>query len=165
MIEKWYSRIAHFYEKSLLVLALVVLTLLIGCAALQNVVTPAYVDEPALKYIQDQNVPCDVPRFWWMSVADAETVDKLLDYTHDQKQLIFERAQEDDRSWYSVVKEQHQENLQGAYALRQQLFTPEGAIGLLSATGMGLIVGALGISKPGDKREIEKLKNGNTKTA
>ncbi len=171
MIDKLYKKIGRIYEITLLILAMIFLTLLIGCAALQNAVTPAYVDKPALKYIQDQNIPCDVPRFWWMSISDAETVDKLLDYSHDQRQVMFERAKEDDRSWYAIVKGQHKENLAGAYALRQQLFTPEGAVGLLSTTGLGLIVGALGISKPSDKREIEKLKNGNgngkteTKTA
>lgn len=162
MINKLYEKIGSIYEKTLLVLALIFLALIIGCAAFQNAITPAWVDKSALKYIQDQNVPCEVPRFWWMSIADAETVDKLLDYTHDQRQVMYERAKQDDFSWYVVIKAQHKENLENAYALEQQIFSPGGAIGLLSTTGMGLIVGALGISKPSDKREIEKLKNGGT---
>lgn len=155
MIDKW-------YEKVLMVVCVVVLGLLIGCASFQNAVTPAWIDKTAIDYVADINVPCDVPKLWWTSISDAETVNKLLDYSHDQRQVVLNRAKEDDLAWYSLVKDQHATNLTNAYELKTELFTPEGTVGLLLSTGLGFSLGAIGISKPKDKREIETLKNGKT---
>ena len=157
MIDKW-------YEKALVIVAVMLLSIIIGCAAFQNAVTPSWIERPALRYIEDMNTACSIPRFWWTSVTDAEVVDRLLEYSHDHRQLLLQRAKDDDVAWFAVIKGQHNVNLQNAYALRTQLFTPEGTIGLLATTGMGVMLGAIGFSKPGDKRQIEQLKvaNGNS---
>lgn len=146
----------------LIVVCVVLLGTILGCAAFQNAVIPVWIEKPAVDYVEDVNVPCDVPRLWWTSIADAEMLNKLLDYSHDYRQNLLERAKEDDVAWYDVIKGQHRTNLESGYAVRQELFTPEGTTGLLATTGLGILLGALGISKPSDKKTIENLKNGNS---
>ncbi len=150
-------------EKIILIVVVAALGLLIGCVAFQKAITPAWIEEPAKSYAADANgaLPFEIPRLWWTSILDAELVDKLLDYTHDQKQVLLERAKEDDRAWFALLKGQSQEHLKHAAALQQELFTPSGTVGALLLSGLGVYAGALGFSRPEDKREIEKLKNSN----
>lgn len=152
-------------EKGLLILTIILLGVFAGCVAMQKTVTPAWVNESTLDYVKDSNgvLPFKVPKLFWMSLADAEIVDKLLNFKHDQRQILFERAKEDDRGLFALLKGQHLENLQSAYELQRELFTPEGTTGLLLSTGLGVLLGSIGISKPSDKQQIETLKNNNNK--
>lgn len=149
-----------WYEKVLLVAIVAVLGTLIGCIAFQKAATPAWIEETAKDYIADVNIPCEVPRLWWTSLADVEMVDMLLDYAHEYRQTMLERAKEDDKAWFAVVKKQHGGHKQNAIAFQQELFTPEGTVGALLLAGLGMWVGKLGFSTPQDKRTIEQLKNG-----
>jgi len=146
-------------EKVIMILTIIILAIFTGCIAMQKSVTPAYIKQPVLDYVKDSNgiLPFKIPLLWWMSVADAELIDKLLDFKHDQRQILFERAKEDDRGLFALLKGQHYKDLQNAYALQQVLFSPEGTIGLLLSTGLGVLLGTMGLSKPSDKQQIESL--------
>lgn len=140
-----------------------VLLAFIGCLSIQEAVTPAWIDENVTGYIADANLPADIkiPRLWWTSVADAKVVDILLDFSYEQKELLLNRALEDNARWYELVKGQHTTNLANAKELQGILFDVNSPIGALVIAGLGIGVGSLGISKPSDKKEIETLKNGN----
>lgn len=151
-------------EKIITVIVFALLAILIGCMAIQNAVTPAWIEKPAKDYVADPNgaLPFDIPRFWWTSIYDAELMDKLLDFKHKQRQVLFERAKEDDTVWYALLKGQSELHLQNAYALRTELFTPQGTIGAIVLASLGIYAGKLGFSKPSDVKEIERLKNNNS---
>jgi uncharacterized membrane protein len=149
-------------EKILMFIVFILLAILIGCMAVQKHITPATIDKPALDYVVDVNgnLPFRIPRFWWTSLADAELVDKLLDLKHNQRQLLFDRAKQDDDSWYAFLKDRGQVHIANAEAFRTEIFTPQGTIGAIILAALGVYAGKLGFSKPSDLVTIERLRNG-----
>jgi hypothetical protein len=150
-------------EKITMFVVFALLAGLIGCMALQNAICPAWIDEQAKVYVADSNgqLPFPIPRFWWTSIYDAELMDKLLTFKHEQRQVLLDRAKEDDRSWVSLLKGRSEEHLANARVLRTELFTTQGTIGAILVAGLSMYAGKLGFSKPSDVKEIERLKNNN----
>jgi len=125
---------------------LVMLTVaLFGCAAFETAVTPCYIDEAAIEY-SNAEVPLLLP---YTTLADALYVDARMDYIYDMGKLE-----------YDYLKTTLGYRITAADQLRQTVFDPSGPIGLLLPALSGFGLGSLLISKPSDKKEIEKLKNG-----
>lgn len=150
-------------DKILAFVAFCLLGILIGCMALQRAITPAWIDSASKEYVKDTNgiLPFPIPRFWWTSIYDAELMDKLLTFKHEQRQLLLDRAKEDDVGWVSLLKGQSEEHLKNARELQIELFTTQGTVGAVILAGLGIYAGKLGFSKPSDIKEIEQLKNNN----
>jgi hypothetical protein len=149
-------------EKILIFTVFALLAIVIGCMAVQKHITPATIDKTSLDYIADVNgvLPFKIPRFWWTSLADAELVNKLLDFKHTERQILFDRAKQDDDSWYAFLKDRGQVHITNAEAFRTEVFTTQGTIGAVILAALSLYAGKLGFSKPSDLTIIEKLRNG-----
>lgn len=65
-------------------LALVVVTFL-GCTAFQDAITPCYISPDCVEFA-DANVPVFLP---WTTVADAEYVQKKMDYIRSLSELEY----------------------------------------------------------------------------
>ncbi len=125
-------------------LAGVVLTFL-GCTAFQDSIAPCYIDSDCVEFA-DVNVPVFLP---WTTVANAEYVQKKMDYIRSLSELE-----------YSFLQGNMTTHLANARELQRITFSPQGPIGLLLPSLGCLGIGAIAIRRPQDKKQIEELKNG-----
>jgi outer membrane lipoprotein SlyB len=138
-----------------------VLLVFLGCASIQDAVTPCYVAKEAKEY-SDVNKP---ELFFW-SLWDAQKVKAKLDFRHEAKQIGYVRMIADDNLEYGFIANAHNINIESAKQLQQSIFSPSGAIGLLIPAASALGIGIM-IKRPGDKTPTEVaeiIKNGNNKT-
>jgi len=135
-------------KKQKLLLGMLVLLLVgfLGCAAFQNAVTPTYVPPGCIEYSG-----ADVPRWpgLYTTINDGKYVLARMNYI---RQL--------DDAEFQFLTNDLTTNLARAEELRDAAFDPNGALGLLIPTLSAFGLGSLLVSKPGDRKEIEKLKNG-----
>lgn len=124
----------------------VLFTALIGCAAFEKSVVPCWIPEECKEYA-DANVPIIMP---WTTINDAEYVEAKMDLEHYKKEADF-----------TFMKEDIQGHIERANQFRHIVFDPTGPLGILLASIPGFAAGSYLVSKPGDRKEIEKLKNGN----
>jgi len=147
-------------QKILVTVSVLILVAFFGCAAFQEAVTPAYIEPDAIKYA-DVNVPTFTP---WTSLWDAKyKVDRWMDLRHKEVQLDLVRKIEDDDLRYTFLKDVEATHIRSAEELRQNLFSPEGPLGLLIPTILGGTLGALLIPRPGDRKRIAELEKVNGK--
>lgn len=133
-------------EKLVVGFCLLFLVAFIGCAGVQNAITPTYIPEETIIYSG-----AEVPRWpsLYTNINDAEYVLKRIEYVRSLNDIE-----------YAFIKDDLQTHLTNAKQLRDTVFDSSGPIGMLLPALSGLGLGSLLISKPGDKKEIEKLKNG-----
>lgn len=135
-----------FAQTVIVVLAGVMTLIFVGAGCMQDVVTPAYVDKGAAEW-------ADVPTRIFLpytSLWDAKRVAYAIDY-----KLTIEK-----------IKGGYYKNITNISILAGEefkgvVFNPNGLLSLLMVGGPMCALGAYGISKPKDKKEIEELKNGN----
>lgn len=131
------------------------LTFILGCSAFMDAVTPCYIPPASLDYINETDPTIFLP---WTTLFDAKQIDMKVDFVH-----IFNQTT--DKLNYGFVKGLNTFHIGAAEQLQATLFSPEGPIGLLLPTLMGGTLGALLISKPGDKKKIVELENGKNRVA
>lgn len=134
----------------------VILFLMVGCAALQDSVTPCAVDEVITEYVKIVD-PNFVVNKWlpYTTLSDSKRIQAYFDFYHIDNQVGFQRLLEDDNRFYDFATGRltfHQKN---ALAFQQQVFSPNGLIGLLAPTIFGGTLGALLIKRPQDKSPIQ----------
>jgi len=135
-------------QKILVTLPGLCLFVLVGCSAFQDAIIPAYVEPVAAEYA-DADVPLFMP---YTTLLDAKYVATKMDFVHSVGQLK-----------YAYLKSNIDLNIAMSEEIKKMVFTPEGPIGLLLPTLLGGTLGAVLISKPGDKKKIVELeKNGKT---
>ena len=132
-------------QKLLVGMSALLLIGMLGCAAFQNAITPCWIEEDCRLYA-DANVPRLMP---YTTIADADYVDKKMDYVHDMG-----------RKNYLFLKGVLGDSRMDAEQFKAFAFNPQGPIGLLTASLPMFGLGALLVSKPSDKKEIDRLKNG-----
>ena len=135
-------------EKLTIAVLLLLSVAFLGCAAFQESVIPTYIPPDCIDYA-DVNVPVIMP---YTTMLDSKYVDAGMDLRHDISGLKFQ-----------FLKDQRLQHFNNADQMRQAVFSPDGPIGLLLPMMTGLGIGALGLSKPSDKKKIKDLENG-TKT-
>lgn len=119
--------------------------LFVSAGCLQDVVTPAYINESAAEW-------ADIPTKLFMpytTLFDAKRVGLAIDY-----KLTIEK-----------IKGGYYKNITNISILASEefkgvMFNPNGLLSLLMVGGPMCALGAYGISKPKDRKEIEALKNG-----
>ena len=144
-------------QKLIISISVLLLAGILGCAAFQDGLVPCYIDPGALEYVDVNDIRVFTP---WTSLWDAERLAELIDYKHKLNQVIIARMLEDDSIAYAYIKDIHAQHIASGRELKTNLFSPEGAFGLLLPALGGLGIGWLGLSKPTDKKQIETLKNG-----
>lgn len=146
-------------QKIIIGLSALLLAGLLGCAAFQDGIVPAFIDPNVMEYVGvDVN---DVLVFTpYTSLWDAKRLKNRVDFTHQLNQTVYSRMIEDDNMEYGFLSDVMATHIASAEELKTNLFSPEGAIGLLMPAMAGLGIGWLGLSKPADKKQIEVLKNG-----
>lgn len=124
---------------TIVVLAGLIVFLFIGCSSLMDAVTPCYISPELARMVDEPLTTWPIP---YTSVFDAERILRKLYYLADGLNI----------------------SIEGAREFQQNTFSPTGPLSLLLVGGPSLALGAYGISKPKDKKEIERLKNGNNKS-
>ena len=133
-------------ETTIVVLVGLVALVFVSAGCIQDVVTPAYVSEDAAEW-------ADVPTKLFLpytSLWDARRVAAAVDYKFSIERIRC--------GYYQNVMSL---SIAGGEELKHAIFSPNGILSLLMVGGPTLALGAYGISKPKDKKEIERLKNGN----
>jgi len=128
------------------------LAMMLGCASMMDMITPAYISKEAMVY-SDANIPHYLP---YTSLFDARHLEYSLDYTH-----LLNTLKED--AEYGFHKQITKLHISAAESFQQKMFSPTGPIGLMFPTLFGGVLGSLLIRRPGDKtkEEFEVAVNGN----
>jgi len=131
------------------------LIVILGCAAFQDVLTPAWIPQSVLDYA-DANGPSILP---WTTLFDARRVRAKMAFVHS-----WNRIKDDIRYEYeSGIAQFH---IAGAEQLQKSIFSPTGPIGMLIPASLAGTAGALLFSKPADKKKIKELETkNNSKTS
>ncbi len=133
-------------QKTLTVLMVMGLAVMFGCSAIQDVLTPTYVNEEAAAW-------ADVPTKLLMpytTLFDAKRVAAAIDF-----KLTMERFT---GGYYKSITNL---SILAGEEVKATLFSPEGPVGLLLPTLFGGTLGAMLIKRPGDKskKEVELEKS------
>lgn len=132
-------------QTTVIVLAGLIAVVFIGAGCVQDVVTPCYISEEVAEWA---NVPTKL-FMPYTTLWDARRVANAIDY-----KLTIEK-----------IKGGYYKNITNISILASEefkgvVFAPDGFLSLLLIGGPTLALGAYGVSKPKDKKEIERLKNG-----
>jgi len=119
------------------------LGLFIGCSAIQDAITPTYVDKAAAEWSQ-QPTTMFLP---YTTLWDAKRIVAAMDFRFATEKIRY--------GYYSGIMSL---SIAGGEELKQTLFSPTGPIGLLATTVGGGTLGALLIERPGDKSKKEIAK-------
>ena len=131
---------------SIAVLCSVLFALLIASCAVQDYLTPCWIDDRTAVYTEAEltNGP-------FTSIADAKRLGRELNFVHIEKREALLSEIEKDSRLHGFLVGAMQDNLIDARALQETLFSPTGAFGALIGL-MGLGTGAMFIRRPGDIR-------------
>lgn len=135
-------------KTTVIVLAGLMALLFVGAGCIQDVITPCYVDQDAAEWA---NVPTKL-FLPYSTLWDAKRLARAIDY-----KLTIERIK---GGYYKSITNL---SVLAGEELKNTVFAPDGLLSLLMIGGPTLALGAYGISKPKDRKQIEELKNG-TKT-
>lgn len=129
-------------QKTLTVLMVMGLAVMFGCSAIQDVLTPTYVNEEAAEWA---GVPTKL-LMPYTTLFDAKRVGQAIDF-----KLTIERIR---GGYYKSITNL---SILAGEEIKATVFSPDGPIGLLLPTLFGGTLGAMLISKPGDKKQIKDL--------
>jgi len=136
----------------IITLAIFSLSVYLGCASFQEVLTPTYISQAAIEYA-DVNVPEFLP---YNSLWDAKKVAAEMDYKYSIGQVT-------DEMEYNHLRGLITTHIGRGEAFRDTMFSPEGPIGLLIPASLAGILGTFAggryVKSPREK-ELEKKVNG-----
>lgn len=127
-------------QKTLTVLMVMGLAVMFGCSAVQNILTPTYVNEEAAEWAGTTAKSFMPYTMLW----DAKRVSRAIDY-----KLTIEKIK---GGYYKGMTNL---SIMAGEELKTTLFSPEGPVGLLLPTLFGGTLGALLVKRPGDKSKKE----------
>lgn len=122
---------------------------LIGCASMQDIATPCWIDEAAGVYA-DEPLTSLLP---WTTVYDAERIARKIVFVHSFTQIEFDRLKADEVMNVDFILGNHNRHVADARELQTIVFDPTGPIGILLPTLLGGTLGALVIPRPGDEKK------------
>lgn len=146
-------------QKLLVGVFVLLLIAIFGCASMQNVVTPMYINPEVGEYTGEEMTS------WmpWTTIWDGDRLAAKMKFLHESNLIELERAAENDIRHYGFLNNALILNRKDAVEVRDAAFSPTGPGGLLLAGLPMLGIGAMCISKPGDKKKIKELENGKRK--
>lgn len=136
--------------KTLIIIASIMLmTIGLSCAALSSYITPAEVDQNALRYAVNTGI-VELSDYdaWYPNLAEAERLAKDVDAAHSTVQLSLQQQAEKDNLVYSIHKDVVSTNLITADQREEMLFGETGLMSMgLSMMGAGGLAGLLGLMR------------------
>ena len=143
-------------QKILVGVLVLFLVAVFGCAAVQNAVTPQYINPEVGEYT-GESMTSWMP---WTTIWDGDRLAAKMTFLHEANLIELTRAAEDDTKYYGFLNDALILDRQDAVALKAAVFSPTGPLGMM-LSGLPLLgIGAMCISKPGDKKLIAELQNG-----
>jgi len=141
----------NWIRNLLITVASVGLAIIIGCSAMMDGVTPCEIEEGSLGYTSQP------PKKYmpFTTLLDSKRIGAWMDYTHETKQMDYQRLAQDDSLLHSFLTDRRLVHEQGAMEFQQTVFSPQGPIGLLIPSLFAGTLGALLIKRPGDKSKKE----------
>lgn len=131
-----------------------VLVAMFSAGCFQDLLIPTYIAHEAIEY-DDANDMSSVTSFFpWPTLWDAKQLAKRMQRKNEIEQRDLGRLLVDKASHYAYVAKGHYTNIQDAEQFKQTVFSPTGPIGLLVPTLAAFGIGAMGVSKPRDKRKL-----------
>lgn len=133
-------------QKVLTTIMVMLLAVLFGCSAIQDILTPTYIDEEAAEWA---GMPTKL-LMPYTTLFDAKRIDKAIDF-----KLTIEKIR---GGYYKSITNL---SILAGEEFKTTMFSPEGPIGLLLPTLLGGTLGAMLIKRPGDKskKEVELEKS------
>ena len=131
-------------QTTVIVLAGLIAVIFIGAAGCQDIITPAYVDKDAAEWA---NVPTRL-FLPYSTLWDAKRLSNAIDY-----KLTIEKIK---GGYYKNITNI---SILASEEFKDVVFNPNGLLSLLMIGGPMCALGAYGISKPKDRKELEILKN------
>ncbi|MHA1961927.1 MAG: hypothetical protein ACW99U_17095 [Candidatus Thorarchaeota archaeon] len=129
--------------KALVMLVCVVgLILMFGCAAFQDLATPCHIDQEAIDYASIEPTSY-LP---WPTLWDAQRLRKEILYRHDNLQIVYQRLQEDDSRRVTYIIDSLDTSVAGANEFKEKVFDPSGPVGTLLPMLFGGTIGAMFIN-------------------
>ncbi|MBA7589500.1 hypothetical protein ES708_31585 [subsurface metagenome] len=125
-------------------ITIILLIVLLGCASLQDVITPCYISPAAIKYA-DANETSILP---WTTLFDAKRISAKMNFVYLWRQLS-------NRMKYEYLNGITEFHIGAAEELKVSMFDPTGPLALLIPTSLAATAGALLFSKPSDKKKIK----------
>ncbi|UCE06523.1 MAG: hypothetical protein JSW07_00325 [bacterium] len=122
------------FQTIIFTLAGLIALLFVSAGCVQDAITPCYIP-PELIEVYGDNLWSPVP---YTTLWDAERIVRKTYFLLEGLNI-------------SMI---------GAREFQRNVFNPTGPLGLLAVGGPLFAAGAYGVSKPKDRKEIEKLKNG-----
>lgn len=135
------------------VLCLVAFVILMGACAMQDYITPCFIDKRVSAY-----TGAELTNGPYTSIADAKRLGKEMNYVSVEKREALLQEVKKDSRLHAFLADALSANLIDANALRETLFAPTGVFGALTGL-LGLGAGALFIKRPGDlrKEDVEEV--------
>jgi len=142
----------------IVVLSLLLIIAGLGCAALSSYVTPAPIDQSAVKYAVNAGVADTNDYIGYPNLVKADSLKKDVDAAHSTIQLDLGQQMQKDDLDYSIHKDVVSSNLVLAQQREEMLFGETGLLSLgLSMAGFGTLTGLIGLmrKRPGDVTQPE----------
>ena len=124
----------NIFTVTIMTLSSLILVTVLGCSLFVDAITPCYIP-PELAKVIDESPTSFLP---YTTVFDAQRMLRKINYLTEGLVIGVGAARE----------------------LQSNVLNPTGPLGLLLVGGPALTIGALGISKPKDKKKITELQNG-----
>ena len=140
-------------QKLLVLILSVVVVIVVGCGAMMDGITPAFISPKAIEYSGEQPMVFTP----YTSLWDLDRVGRGLEYQHLKTQIEIARDLEDDNLLYNRLSKAMQAHRQSAVELKDSLFSPEGGAMSLLLAGSGFGLGGYLMRRPADKKKIEEL--------
>ncbi len=138
-----------------------VLVAMVSAGCFQDLLIPTYIGPEAKEYdpANDANDASDMSSitsvFPWPTLWDAKQLAKRMQRKNEVEQRDVGRLLVDKASHYAYVAKGHYSNIEDAEQFKRTVFSPTGPIGLLVPTLAAFGIGAMGVSKPRDKRKLK----------
>ncbi len=123
-------------QRLILAIAIVGLAIFLGCASVQDLMTPAYIPPQSVEYTGAE--PTTLLPF--TTLFDLRRIDRKMDFVYLGKKLE-----------YDFLKGVNAVHIMASEELQTAIFSPEGPIGLAFPMLFGGTLGALLIKRPKDR--------------
>jgi hypothetical protein len=136
-----------------------------GC--FQDLLIPTYIGPEAKKYdpanessnLSGANDASDMSNitsiFPWPTLWDAKQLAIRMQRKNEVEQRDVGRLLVDKASHYAYIAKGHFSNIEDAEQFKRTVFSPTGPIGLLVPTLAAFGIGAMGVTRPKDKRKLK----------